>query len=94
MVFISAQGCAGSPVPKDNDAILNERARTTANPTLNRPGVPGLLDAILASQNANHNVNAVIWFRLPPVQSQNTRKFATGSICKPLPALRWKRFCR
>jgi putative ABC transport system permease protein len=45
---------------KDADAILNERARTAANPTLNRPGVPGLLEAIQASQNANRNVNAVL----------------------------------
>lgn len=60
MVFIPLKDAQEAQFLKDNDAILNERARTTANPTLNRPGVPGLLDAILSSQNANHNVNAVL----------------------------------
>ncbi|QKV57630.1 MAG: ABC transporter permease [Dechloromonas sp.] len=60
MVFILLKDAQEAQFLKDNDAILNERARTTANPNLNRPGVPGLLDAILAAQNANHNVNAVL----------------------------------
>ncbi len=60
MVFIPLKDAQEAQFLKDNDAILNERARTTANPNLNRPGVPGLLDAILAAQNANHNVNAVL----------------------------------
>ena len=60
MVFIPLKDAQEAQFLKDNDAILNERARTTANPNLNRPGVPGLLEAILASQNANHNVNAVL----------------------------------
>ena len=60
MVFIPLKDAQEAQFLKDNDAILNERARTTANPSLNRPGVPGLLDAILSSQNANHNVNAVL----------------------------------
>ena len=45
---------------KDNDALINERARSAANPQLNRPGVPGLLEAIQASQASSHNVNAVL----------------------------------
>ena len=60
MVFIPLKDAQEAQFLKDNDAILNERARTTANPSLNRPGLPGLLDAILASQNANHNVNSVL----------------------------------
>lgn len=60
MVFIPIKDAQEAQFFKDNDAIVNDRARTAANPTLNRPGVPGLLDAILASQNANHNVNAVL----------------------------------
>ena len=60
MVFIPLKDAQEAQFLKDNDAIINERARTTANPALNRPGVPGLLDAILASQNANHNVNSVL----------------------------------
>jgi len=60
MVFIPLKDAQEAQFLKDNDAIVNERARTSANPTLNRPGVPGLLDAIEASQTSNHNVNAVL----------------------------------
>ncbi len=60
MVFIPLKDAQEAQFLKDNDAILNERARTAANPALNRPGVPGLLDAVQAAQNANHNVNAVL----------------------------------
>ncbi|MDP1681798.1 MAG: ABC transporter permease, partial [Burkholderiales bacterium] len=60
MVFIPLKDAQEAQFLKDNDAIVNERARTAANPTLNRPGVPGLLDAINASQASNHNVNAVL----------------------------------
>ena len=37
---------------KDNDAIVNERTRTAANPAFNRPGVPGLLDAVRPAKPA------------------------------------------
>jgi putative ABC transport system permease protein len=60
MVFVSLKDGQEAQFLKDNEAILNERARTAANPALNRPGVPGLLDAIQASQTSNHNVNAVL----------------------------------
>ena len=60
MVFIPLKDAQEAQFLEDNDAILNERARTAANPSLNRPGVPGLLEAIQASQNANRNVNAVL----------------------------------
>ena len=60
MVFIPLKDAQEAQFLKDNDAIVNERARTAANPALNRPGVPGLLDAIEASQSSNHNVNAVL----------------------------------
>ena len=65
MVFILLKDAQEAQFLKDNDAILNERARTAANPTLNRPAVPGLLEAIQASQNANRNVNAVLVQVLP-----------------------------
>ena len=60
MVFIPLKDAQEAQFLKDNDAIVNDRARTAANPALNRPGVPGLLDAINASQTSNHNVNAVL----------------------------------
>lgn len=60
MVFIPLKDAQEAQFLKDNDAILNERARTSANPALNRPGVPGLLEAIQASQASNRFVNAVL----------------------------------
>jgi putative ABC transport system permease protein len=60
MVFIPLKDAQEAQFLKDNDAIVNSRARTAANPALNRPGVPGLLEAINASQASNHNVNAIL----------------------------------
>jgi len=60
MVFIPLADAQEAQFLKDNEAILNERARTAANPALNRPGVPGLLEAVQAAQSSNHNVNAVL----------------------------------
>lgn len=60
MVFIPLKDAQEAQFLKDNDAIVLERARSAANPALNRPGVPGLLDAINASQASNRNVNAVL----------------------------------
>ena len=59
-VFIPIKDAQEAQFLKDNDAIVSERARTATNPALNRPGVPGLLEAINASQTSNHNVNAVL----------------------------------
>ncbi len=60
MVFIPLKDGQEAQFLKDNDAIVNERARTLANPAFNRPGVPGLSDALIASQTISHNVNAVL----------------------------------
>ena len=60
MVFVPLKDAQEAQFLKDNDAILNERARTAANPALNRPGVPGLLEAINDAQASNHNVNAIL----------------------------------
>ncbi len=60
MVFLSLKDAQEAQFLKDNDAIVNERARTAANPSLNRPGVPGLLEAIQASQTVSRSVNAVL----------------------------------
>jgi putative ABC transport system permease protein len=60
MVFIPLKDAQEAQFLKDNDAIVNERARTAANPALNRPGVPGLLDAVQAAQANNRNVNAIV----------------------------------
>ena len=60
MIFITLKDGQEAQFLKDNDAIRNERTRTAANPSLNRPAVPGLLEAIQASQTISHNVNAVL----------------------------------
>ncbi len=60
MVFIPLKDAQEAQFLKDNDAIISERARTATNPALNRPGVPGLLDAVNAAQTVNHSVNAVL----------------------------------
>ncbi|MDX5408830.1 MAG: ABC transporter permease [Thauera sp.] len=60
MVFIPLKDAQEAQFLKDNDAIWQGRRRTEANPALNRPGVPGLLDAVLASQSTNPYVNAVL----------------------------------
>ena len=60
MVFIALKDAQEAQFLKDNDAITSERARSAANPAFNRPGVPGLLDAVNASQTSSHTVNAVL----------------------------------
>ena len=60
MVFIPLADGQASQFLKDNDAIVNSRERTAANPAFNRPNVPGLLEAVQASQTSSHNVNAVL----------------------------------
>ena len=46
MVFIPLKDAQEAQFLKDNDAIVQNRQRTAANPAFNRPGVPGLLSAI------------------------------------------------
>ena len=60
MVFVPLKDAQEAQFLKDNDAIISERARTAANPSLNRAGVPGLLEALEASQTSNRSVNAVL----------------------------------
>lgn len=68
MIFIPLKDAQEVQFLKDNDALINERARTAANPVFNRPGVPGLLDAVLASQLSSHFVNAVLVRTLPGME--------------------------
>lgn len=60
MVFIPLKDAQEAQFLKDNDAIWHSRRRTEANPAFNRPAVPGLLEAVIASQNTNAFVNAVL----------------------------------
>lgn len=65
MLFIPLRDAQEAQFLKDNDAILNDRARLAENPAINRPGSPGLLESVEQAQSANHNVNAVL-VRLAP----------------------------
>lgn len=60
MIFIPLKDAQEAQFLKDNDAIWQSRRRTEANPVFNRPNVPGLLDAVIDSQNTNAFVNAVL----------------------------------
>ena len=60
MVFIPLRDAQAAQFLKDNDAIVQQRRRTAANPAFNRPGVPDLLEAVIASQSTNPYVNAVL----------------------------------
>jgi putative ABC transport system permease protein len=81
MVFIPLKDAQEAQFLKDNDAIVRQRARTAQNPALNRPGVPGLLDAVVASQSTNQFVNAVLVQIEPGVDAE--------SVAEPI--RRWKR---
>ena len=70
MVFVPLKDAQEALFLKNNDAIWKSRERTEANPAFNRPGVPGLLDAVIASQNTNLSVNAVL-VTLKPGYAQN-----------------------
>jgi putative ABC transport system permease protein len=65
MLFIPLKDAQEAQFLKDNDTLVNDRTRTSANPAFNRPGVPGLLDAVLSLQTSSHNVNAVLVQLLP-----------------------------
>jgi putative ABC transport system permease protein len=65
MIFVPLKDAQEVQFQKDNDALVTERARTAANPAFNRPGVPGLLEAVQASQGNSHSVNVVL-LRLAP----------------------------
>jgi putative ABC transport system permease protein len=60
MVFVPLKDAQEAQFLKDNDAIWQSRRRTEANPAFNRPSVPGLLDAVIASQASSNSVNAIL----------------------------------
>ena len=60
MLFVPMKDAQETQFLKDNDAIVNDRARTAANPAFNRPGSPGLLEAVQSLQTSSRSVNAVL----------------------------------
>jgi putative ABC transport system permease protein len=81
MVFIPLKDAQEAQFLKDNDAIWQSRRRTEANPAFNRPGVPGLLDGVIAAQSSNAFVNAVLVTLKPG--------HAPGEVAESI--RRWKR---
>ncbi len=81
MVFIPLKDAQEAQFLKDNDAIVQQRRRTAESPVYNRPGVPGLLDAVIAAQGANPFVNVVM------VQIESG--YAAEEVAQPI--RRWKR---
>ncbi|HQZ44717.1 MAG TPA: ABC transporter permease [Usitatibacteraceae bacterium] len=71
MLFVPLKDAQEVQFLKDNDTLVNERARTAANPAFNRPGVPGLLEAVQASQAQSRQVNSVL-VRLAPGADADT----------------------
>ncbi len=60
MVFIPLRDAQEAQFLKDSDAILQQRRRAAANPVFNRPGAPGVLDAVNALQTSSSSVNAIL----------------------------------
>jgi putative ABC transport system permease protein len=80
MVFIPLKDAQEAQFIKDNDAIVNDRVRTAANPAFNRPAVPGLLDAVQNLQTSSRNVNAVL--------VRVTEGWSAAQVAEPI--RRWK----
>jgi putative ABC transport system permease protein len=81
MVFIPLRDAQEAQFLKDNDALHRQRRRNAQNPAFARPGMPGMVDALNASQSANPFVNAVLVRLLPGADADTV----AGDI------RRWKR---
>jgi putative ABC transport system permease protein len=80
MLFVPMKDAQETQFLKDNDAIVNDRARTAANPAFNRPGVPGLLEAVQGLQASSRSVNAVLVQIAPGIAAERVAE----------PIRRWK----
>ncbi len=81
MIFIALKDAQAAQFLKDNDAIVNQRRRTSLNPAYNRPGTTGLLESVNAAQFQNNAVNAVLVRILPG--------YAPDDVAGPI--RQWKR---
>jgi putative ABC transport system permease protein len=91
MVFIPLKDAQEAQFLKDNDAIVQQRRRTASNPAFDRPGVPGLTDAVTASQSANP-LSMPCWYKSTRsmIRMKSPRRFAGGNAFKCTPVRRWK----
>ena len=60
MLFIAFRDAQQAQFQKDNDALVAQRRRTAQDPALDRPGVPGLREAVAALEAGNHQANAIL----------------------------------
>lgn len=60
MVFVALKDAQEAQFEQDADAVVRQRRRTAASPSLNPPGAPGVMGAVLAAQSARPYVNAVL----------------------------------
>lgn len=81
MVFIPLKDAQEAQFLKDNDAVVQQRRRTAADPAFNRPGVQGLLEAVIGSQSNNPYINAVL--------VQIKHGYMPEEVAEPI--RRWKR---
>jgi putative ABC transport system permease protein len=68
MIFIPLKDAQEAQFLRDNDAILQQRRRTSATSGLNPPGAPDVLSAVLKTQSFSPTVNAIL-VRLHPGSS-------------------------
>lgn len=80
MLFVPLKDAQEAQFLKDNDAIVNDRARTAAHPVFNQPGNPRLLEAVQGLQTSSRSVNAVLVQTLPGVDADRVAE----------PIRRWK----
>ena len=81
MIFIPLRDAQEAQFLKDNDAIISQRSRTSANPAFNKPGTQDVVDAVIASQNSNPYVNAVL--------VQTKTGYSPEQVAEPI--RQWKR---
>ena len=81
MVFVPIKDAQEAQFLKDNDAIISQRNRTSANPAFNQPGMQGVLDAVIDSQSSNPFVNAVLVQIKPGISAEEVAE----------PIRRWQR---
>jgi len=70
MVFIPLKDAQEAQFLKDNDAIWQNRHRTSNNPKYSQPGAEWVIEAINKAQTTNNYVNAIL-VRLRPEASEN-----------------------
>lgn len=68
MIFIPLKDAQEAQFLKDNDAILQNRRRTSENPIFNQPAIPNLLESTIVAQSTNSFVNAIL-VKVSPLSS-------------------------